>query len=215
MSASDAPQRPAGVRARSGNAMARTRTALLDAAAACIEQVGVRRTTMAGIAAAGGVAKATLYNHFRTKDDVLRALVEDRVAALGATCAAVAAEQGLQAALEQAADALTGCAPLRRVAEHEPALLLPLAVPGEGRGWQQAREAVAGMLGARSDPAAVELVLRWLLSRLLWPAPPDDAAVLVRGLGASAPPMSGREREHAHGGGLGWPDRVPDRLRTR
>ncbi|MCW2614504.1 MAG: transcriptional regulator, TetR family, partial [Frankiales bacterium] len=94
-SPSDAPQRQVGTRTRSGNAMLRTRAAILEAAAGCVQRFGVRKTTMGDVAAQGGVAKATLYNHFRTKDDVLRALVDARVAELGERCAATAAERGL------------------------------------------------------------------------------------------------------------------------
>lgn len=189
--ASDAPQRPAGLRTRSGNAMLRTRAAILEAAAACIERQGVRKTTMSDVAATGGVAKATLYNHFRTKDDVLAALVDAQVAAVSARCTAVAADQGLAAALELAAAELAASPALRGVAESEPALLAPLAAPGESRGWQAVRAAVAQVLVAGEVPAAeaqVELVLRWLLSQLLWPVEDGAAAarVLADGLGARA-----------------------------
>lgn len=241
--ASDAPQRAAGLRTRSGNAMLRTRTAILDAAAACVERQGVRRTTMGDIAATGGVAKATLYNHFRTKDDVLAALVEVRITALAAECEAIAAGRpdphpvpglvtpergsGLAAALAHAAAALASSRPLRRVAAEEPALLVPLAVPGEGRGWQQARSGVGAVLGAAGaavEPAAVEVVLRWLLSQLLWASAPDaaqaSAELLARGVapttsaGASAVPEQGRPSERAQPAGVGWPGK-PARLPTR
>ena len=209
MSASDAPQRQAGLRTRSGNAMLRTRSAILDAAARTIAEHGVRRTTMARIAAEGGIAKATLYNHFRTKDDVLAALVEARVATLAQECAAAG---GLQPALEHAARELASYGPLRRVAADEPDLLLPLLVPGEGRGWEQARAGIQQLVAA---PEEVEVVLRWLLSGLLWPAEVTSAAVLVRGLqGASAAAPPGRGEGTAQSVGLGWPA-APDRLRTR
>ena len=206
MSASDAPHRAAGLRTRSGNAMLRTRRAILDAVEECVLDLGVRGTTMGRIAATGGVAKATLYNHFRTKDDVLRALVEARVAALAAQCAGRPAAE----ALAHAARVLGGSAVLRRVAEQEPALLVPLLAPGEGRGWQAAREAVAQVVPA----AHVDLVLRWLVSQLLWPLPPDAArsqAETLARAGASPVPAQGTPAERAHPAGLGW----PDTLRTR
>ena len=71
--ASDAPQRQIGTRTRSGNAMLRTRGNLLEATAHCVERYGVRRTTMGDIALKAVVAKATLYNHFRTKHYLLDA----------------------------------------------------------------------------------------------------------------------------------------------
>ena len=198
-SASDAPVRPAGTRTRSGNAMLRTRTALLAAAAACVQRDGVRKLTMGDVSTMGGVAKATLYNHFRTKGDLLAALVEDRVSALGASCADVARQRGLPAALEAAAAALAADPALRRVSADEPLALLPLLRAGEARGWEQARGAVAEVLraaGAPADAAAVEAVLRWLSGQLLWPATPEQArhgAALLAGGSTPARPL------------LGWP----------
>lgn len=202
--ASDAPVRAAGLRTRSGNAMQRTRTAILDAALDCLARQGVRRTTMTDLAAAGGVAKATLYNHFRTKDDVLAALVDAQVAALGEACRVVAAEVGLAAALEHAAESLAGLAALRRAADEEPALLAALATPGDGRGWESARAAVAAVLtagGAQAGEAEVELVLRWLVSQLHWPAGAATAGLLAASLAGPA----SRPGPGAVASGLGWP----------
>lgn len=218
MSASDAPQRAPGLRTRSGNAMLRTRAAILDAAAASVAGSGVRRTTMSEVAATGGVTKATLYNHFRTKDDVLAALVQAQVAALAAAGEATAATSGLACALEQAAAALTGLPALRRVAADEPALLVPLVALADGRTTEQARAAVGAVLtaaGTAPEPAAVELVLRWLAGQLLAPLAPAQAsaqaALLVAAVspaGASAVPATGTPQERAHAAGLGWPGRT-------
>lgn len=193
--------------------MLRTRTAILHAAGTCVERDGLRRTTMSEIAGTAGVAKATLYNHFRTKDDVLAALVDAQVAALGSACAAAAADRGLAAALETAASELAGSGPLRRVAKEEPGLLAPLAVPEQGRGWEAARTAVTQTLAAAdvpADPAAAELVLRWLVSQLLWPVEPGSSGAqrLAAGLGAGAStaPSPGRPTGRAQAAGLGWPD---------
>lgn len=206
--ASDAPVRAAGLRTRSGNAMQRTRTAILDAALDCLATRGVRRTTMTDLAVAGGVAKATLYNHFRTKDDVLAALVDAQVSALADACAVVAEEVGLVAALEHAAEQLAETSALRRVADEEPALLATLAAPGDGRGWESARTSVAAVLsagGVQAGEAEVELVLRWLVSQLHWPAGPSSAALLAGALGASTGSFEGRAGDGADLSGLGWP----------
>ncbi len=200
--------------------MQRTRAAILDAAADCVERQGVRHTTMGELARTGGVAKATLYNHFRSKDDVLSALVEARVAALALQCRALSGDErqvpdaatGLAAALAHAADVLAASRPLRRVAADEPALLAPLAVPAQGRAWGGVREGVAAVLlaaGAAADPARVELVLRWLLSGLLWPTGSalQQAELLVTALAAegSGPAVAGRAQESPRWSGLGWP----------
>ena len=192
--ASDAPRRAPGTRTRSGNAMLRTRAAVLTAAAELIAADGLRATTMGSIAAAGGVAKATLYNHFRTKGDVLAALVDSRVAALGAAASEVAVADGLAAALEHAAAALADEPALRRLAADEPSSLLPLLAPGPARGWSLARAEVAAVLSAArapTGPGEVELVLRLLVSHVLWPAAPEqartDAAAVTASLSGSPP----------------------------
>ncbi len=173
--------------------MGRTRAALLHATAECITRYGVRKTTMVDVASKSGVAKATLYNHFRTKDDVLAALVEQQVADLVAACAGAAATDGLVAALVLVGEALAGSAPLRKAAEGEQALIAPLATPGQARGWKVARDGVTAVLTAAQvphGPAEVELLLRWCASQVLWPLTPvtlpDAAQVLARGLGGTA-----------------------------
>ena len=178
--ASDAPRRTSGTRVRSGNAMQRARSAVLEATAHCVERYGVRRTTMGDIALKAEVAKATLYNHFRTKGDVLAALVEHQVAGLGRDAAAVAAQDGLAPALSLAAQRLAVSGPLRRLVADDPGLATRLVTPSKGRGWRAAQDAVRATLvaaGCRDDDAAVALVLRWLVSQVLWPANAPDAEV--------------------------------------
>ena len=199
--------------------MGRTRTALLQAAAGCVTARGARATTMGQLALEGGVAKATLYNHFRTKDEVLAALVDSRVAALGEVCLSVAGDGGLAAALERAAAGLAADEPLRAVAAGAPALLLPLLRPGAGGGWDAARTAVTTVLeasGTPSGPGAVDTVLRWLVGQLLQPATADQgrvgAQVLAAGLVAT--PVEAAPEQDAvvpvgvearPSSGLGWP----------
>ena len=190
--------------------MGRTRSALLHATGECVARYGIRKTTMVDVASKSGVAKATLYNHFRTKDDVLAALVEQHVADLVGACVTTAAAEGLVAALAQAGETLAASAPLRKAADGEQALLAPLASPAAGRGWQQAREGVAAVLTAgraRSGPAEVELVLRWCVSQLLWPltSPRTAAEALVRGIGELSVPEQAPAAVSEPRAALGWP----------
>ncbi|MFN2539665.1 MAG: TetR/AcrR family transcriptional regulator [Mycobacteriales bacterium] len=214
---SDVPVRDPGTRARSGNAMGRTRSALLAATAECVARYGIRKTTMVDVASKSGVAKATLYNHFRTKDDVLAAVVEQQVSDLVGACVTTASSSGLVEALAHAAAVLGEHPALRKAAEGEQQLLAPLMMPSSGRGWQLAREGVAGVLTAGGVPSAaadVETVLRWCVSQLLWPVPRHAARplaeALVRGLSSHvAPvhvPVSMTPATAAAGNGaLGWP----------
>jgi AcrR family transcriptional regulator len=56
---------------------ASTRRRILDAAIAMFDTEGVRAATVDGISARAGVTKRTLYYHFRSKDDLMVAALED------------------------------------------------------------------------------------------------------------------------------------------
>lgn len=190
--ASAAPVRAAGTRSRAGNAMNRTRAALLDGARRSVEVNGTK-ITMAQVAAAAGVAKATLYNHFRTRDAVLSALLADEVARLVDEFAA----QPLADALGGAANALAGHPLLRALARIEPATLAALGcIDSAADGWRSARAGVKTVLGTESRGGA-DTVLRWLASYLLTPASPAsiaaDLAVLLTGL----PEQAGDDVAHS------------------
>ncbi|MCW2597117.1 MAG: transcriptional regulator, TetR family [Jatrophihabitans sp.] len=184
--ASAAPVRVTGTRTRAGNAMSRTRVALLSGAARAVE-VSVTKITMAQVAAAAGVAKATLYNHFRTREAVLAALVVDQVGAL----VDEQAGKALETALVDAAAAISGHPVARGLARVEPATLAALGRIDTGaEGWQRARAAVAQAL-ADASRGGTDTVLRWLASFLLSPADPAtiaaDVAVLIAGLPVAGP----------------------------
>jgi AcrR family transcriptional regulator len=164
--ASAAPVRERGLRSRAGNAMARTRSAVLDGTARAVEKHGARRTSMSDIATLSGIAKGTLYNHFRTKDDVYAATLQAGVESLAEECTTVARDD-LADALALAAERLGSHPALRRITTDEPAVRAALTTVGDDRGWDIARTAVRDVLvaaGADSSGASVDCVLRWLAS---------------------------------------------------
>ena len=63
--AGDARPRPPGKRER-----------LIAAAAACVYEQGIEKTTLADIAAAAGVPLGNVYYYFKTKNDLAEAVVE-------------------------------------------------------------------------------------------------------------------------------------------
>lgn len=194
--------------------MARTRSAVLAGALRAVEVAGSRRATMTDVAVHGGVAKATVYNHFRTKTDVYAALVQSEVRTLGQECAERAegapgqpgARDGLAEAVEHAAVRLSEHRALRRLAADEPEVLARLLQPDGGPAWQEARSAADRVLratGREPSAAAVDAVLRAVVTHVPWPADRPSAAlsadVLARGLppGPAAAPAPA-----AAGGGL-------------
>ena len=110
--------------------MSSTRRGLLTGAARAFARSGLRRSTMQSVADAAGVAKATLYNHFRTKDEFARALLALELQRLVATAAALPTAE----ALALLSDELGGHPVLSRLAETEPEILL--AWLGSGA-WEQ------------------------------------------------------------------------------
>ncbi|MGY1642337.1 TetR family transcriptional regulator [Geodermatophilus sp. SYSU D00703] len=166
-----APAHAPGSHTRGGNAMGRTRAGLLDGAARAFAERGLRRSTVQSVAAAAGVAKATLYNHFRTKDEVARALLAAELDRL----AAVAAAGPPPAALAELADEVAGHPVLQRLARDEPATLTGLLAAPPDR-WAEVLDRLAAALRTDRDTAGV--VASWLVGLVLQPgeAPARRAA---------------------------------------
>lgn len=152
-----------------GGSMTRTRRQLLTGARTAFAERGLRRTTMQHVAAAAGVAKATLYNHFRIKDDVAGALLAfelDRLAAL-------AVELRLTVAVPALAEEVGAHPVLRRLADSEPETLMRMLSTDPHR-WDD----VVVALGTALDitrPAA-EVLTRWLVGLVLQPGNPAERA---------------------------------------
>jgi AcrR family transcriptional regulator len=142
--------------------MGRTRRGLLAGAARAFGEHGLRRSTMQSIAAAAGVAKATLYNHFRTKDEVAGALLATELDRLTALAAALPLDE----ALATLSDELGAHPVLRRLAATEPAVLTGLLAVDAER-WAGLTERLATAL--RLDADSAELAARWLLGVVLQP----------------------------------------------
>jgi AcrR family transcriptional regulator len=169
--ASAPPVRERGTRTRAGNAMSRTRAALLAGAARAVATSGTK-ITMAQVAADSGVAKATLYNHFRTREAVLAGLLAAEVEAL----VEAARDQPLATALVDTAVKISEHPVRRSLQRLEPAVLAGLGrIDPTAAGWHQAGAAVDAAL-ARESRRGTDLVLRWLASFLLTPA---DRATIV------------------------------------
>jgi AcrR family transcriptional regulator len=187
--ASAPPVRQKGTHTRAGNAMNRTRAALLDGAARAVEVSGTK-ITMAQVAAAAGVAKATLYNHFRTREAVLAALLEHEIESI----IAAHGSKPLGRALVDAASAIATSPVRRGLARVEPATLAAVARIDESAvGWQRARAALEAAVAAESRDGA-STVLRWLASFLVTEADEAaiarDVAILLAGLPAVPQPAA-------------------------
>ncbi len=161
----------------------RSRAAILDGARSAVLANGTS-VTMAQIAARAGVAKATLYNHFRAREDVLAELLLAEVDQLIASVAHLP----LPIALNRAAVAISEHPLLEALGNHDAGALAVLArVDVRSAGWARVAQATERLLsrrGRRGTPT----VLRWLASFVLAPADSDDIAADVSVLVAGLPP---------------------------
>ncbi len=163
-------------RSRAGNAMAKARAGILTGARACLIEAGIKGLTMSGVADRGGVAKATVYNHFRTKADVLAAVAMAQI-----DDAAEAAwpwlTRDLTTALLSAADTLASSPVVRAVLDSDPAVAASVFPAAEGPGGpcrNHAAALVADALATADRVASavnVDLTLRWLAAVAV--SPPD------------------------------------------
>ncbi len=141
----------------------RTRAVLVAGAARAFADQGVRGCTMQAIAAAAGVSKATLYNYFRTKDEVARALLGAELDRLTGVAAGLPPADALAAL----ADELGGHPVVRRLVASEPDVLADLVRVGSD-GWTDLTARLGAVLDTDEDGAGI--AARWLLGVLLQPA---------------------------------------------
>lgn len=158
--------------------MPRARTAILAGARAVVAESGVRHMTMSAVAEHGGVAKATIYNHFRSRGELLDGLLIDELTLLDAVAAAAGDDLADQlSALGRDLSANPVLAGLRR---YEPEALLAMTAAATQRGRAARADAVAQAVaqrlagpGGEAADEGVDLIIRWLCS-LAWAPLPDD-----------------------------------------
>jgi AcrR family transcriptional regulator len=161
-------------RVRAGNAMQRARMAAIGGALEVLAAHGVKNLTMADVADAGGLARATLYNHVRDKESLLLLVIANEARELAKVFASAST---MPAALTATARAIAAHPALVGVREHDPLSLAAIAVPATGEGWTAIRELTRQALAARGSKATdaqVDLLLRWLTSFITVPS--DDAS---------------------------------------
>ena len=150
---------------------------------------------MSAVATRSGVAKATLYNHFRTKDDVLRALVLREVELLADDADAATAQARADGA-DLVAAAAAGLAraggiaaehvAARRVAAEDPGALAPLLVADDGPAGSPPAPGCRPCSGSPPDDPLVRLAAGWVVGQVLDPQDPAAQMVTATALARAA-----------------------------
>jgi AcrR family transcriptional regulator len=143
----------------------RTRRRIVDAARRLMAERGPESLTVSAVAHAAEINRTTAYQHFRTRDELVRAVTEELIAEVGARLA----EPG---PLPERIDSLAGYflehPELARLALHW--LLTESPIPHEGwRLFQQETRSLAESAGVRAD-VDPEMLGHLLMSvAVIWP----------------------------------------------
>jgi AcrR family transcriptional regulator len=154
----------------------RTRSAILEGAKSLVVLHGVSQTSMIEISAAAEVSRATLYNHFRDKDSVFRALLEGeltRILELAAT------EPSLSERLVTLSRAISSDPALATMRNKDAALLTALSSNTTNALWERTCEAIFAMF-AGSDVGGTAII--WLVGQVFHPLDEATSAFQAAGL---------------------------------
>jgi AcrR family transcriptional regulator len=146
---------------------------------------------MVDIAVRSGMAKTTLYNHFRTKDEVIAALVAVEIDEILRD--ALTVHDDPAKSLARAAWRLSTHSVLRGAVRVDSSVTATiLASYPDADVWSEVGACVGQWLtavGLADQPAARELLVRWLTSAALMPSALSSAA-LPRSMGSDLEPTT-------------------------
>ena len=140
----------------------RTQNAILEATKQLITTTGLKKMSMIEIADVSEVSRATLYNHYRDKDSLIRALCEFEMQRL-VEIAQIAPDA--TSALEQISIKISGDEALAAMRTQDSDLLtIALSAQGDTL-WKAFSIAMGHLLGSEKG----ELATRWLIGQALHP----------------------------------------------
>jgi AcrR family transcriptional regulator len=146
----------------------RTQNAILEATKQLIATTGLKKMSMIEIAEVSEVSRATLYNHYRDKDSVIRALCESEMQRF-----VEIAQQAPDAtsALEQISIKISGDKALAAMRiQDSDSLTIALSAQSDTL-WKAFSIAMGHLLGNEKG----ELATRWLIGQALHPITPAQS----------------------------------------
>jgi AcrR family transcriptional regulator len=146
----------------------RTQVAILQATKNLIITTGLKKMSMIEIADTSEVSRATLYNHYRDKDSVIRALCESEMQRL-VELAQSASDS--TSALENLSIAISTDNALAAMRVQDPDHLTIMLTVQDDRLWKAFAVAMDHLLGVNKS----QLAVRWLLGQALAPLTPAQS----------------------------------------
>jgi len=146
----------------------RTQNAILEATKQLIATTGLKKMSMIEIADVSEVSRATLYNHFRDKESVIRALCESEMQRLVVIAQAA---PDTTSALEQISIEVSGDQALAVMRSQDPDFLTIALSAQTDTTWKAFSIAMGHLLGTEKG----ELATRWLIGQALHPITPAQS----------------------------------------
>lgn len=141
----------------------RTRSAILEGAKTLLALQGLQRANMVDIADRAEVSRATLYNHFRDKPSVMRALLESEVERL---LHIVDSDMSTAEVLTRISAEISTDVAIATLRQTDAGVLTALLTQVEDPLWEQIR---AGLLQLLGNSLAAEMAQAWLVAQVLQP----------------------------------------------
>jgi AcrR family transcriptional regulator len=146
----------------------RTQNAILEATKQLIAITGLKKMSMIEIADVSEVSRATLYNHYRDKESVIRSLCESEMQRLVVIAQAA---PDATSALEQISVEISNDKALAALRTQDPdSLTIALAAQNDTM-WKAFSIAMGHLLGSQKG----ELATRWLIGQALHPITPAQS----------------------------------------
>ena len=166
--------------ARQRDTSNKSRVAILAGAKLVIAKVGNYQSNIADIAVSAQVAKATIYNQFADKAEMMESLVESEVIRLTELALAAGSRQEALALLS---NAISQDLALRKLVETDPSDIAKLVTITNHPIWVLAHQGIAKVFGA--DSAACGVILRWLIGQIASPITQEESVAQSRRLAAT------------------------------
>ncbi|MDP1711392.1 MAG: TetR/AcrR family transcriptional regulator [Candidatus Nanopelagicaceae bacterium] len=141
----------------------RTRSAILEGAKLLVASQGLQRANMVDIADTAEVSRATLYNHFRDKPSVMRAVLESEVERL---LQIIDTDLSQEKALAQISVEISADPAFATMRKTDPGVITVLLTNVQDPLWVRIRAGLHQLLG---DDIRTEVAQRWLVAQVLQP----------------------------------------------
>jgi len=147
----------------------RSRTAILAGAKIVIAEVGSYESNMVDIAARAQVSRATVYNHFADKEEMMFSLLETEILRLADLAQKSPSPKDALATLSSE---ISGDKALRKMVETDPEDIAAFVTIGSHPLWNLVQESLTKIFGAANS----SLVLRWLIGQIASPLSAGESA---------------------------------------